>query len=173
VLIVKLMALDLDGIETLAGTAAFVLSLARVMVVPEGPATPLRYTAPFSLVPPSMEAVVSLSALRAAGKSSTVVCSVCPLQLAVTLTYEIIETGAVLTLNVALFVSGCTLTEAGTKPSELLTERDTKSPGLPALTAKVAVPRIGEPPTTAFAEVDKPTKPPDPNAYKLLSFEPK
>ena len=120
------------GTSTLGGTVTPGFPLLSVTLFPAGPATPLRYTAAFSLVPPMTEGVVNPNPVSAAGVRVTVVWTLVEPVVAVIVTTSLAETGFVLNEVEASVAPDAAVIEAGTTASALLLVKLIRSPLGPA-----------------------------------------
>ncbi len=133
---------------TVAETVANASELLNLTTIPPAPAGPLRVIVPVGCVPPATAVGVRVTDCSEGGLiDSPAVIEVFPF-FPVIVTNLYAETGEVLIVKVTSLCPDGTVTVAGTVAAELLLDRLTTNPFVPALAFKLTVPVVATPPFT-------------------------
>jgi hypothetical protein len=146
----KLADVAFAGMVTLTGIVATeALLLVRLTIAPPAGAGPFSATVPVEEVPPLTEVGLRLSELRVAGPTVRFAVLVLAPQVAETVTEMLVDTGLVVTVNVAVIAFAATVTLVGTVAADgLLLVRPITAPFGGAGPLRVTVPVDEPPPST-------------------------
>lgn len=150
VLIAKVVASAPDGTVTVVGTLAGAFAKSWT-TVPDAGALPLIVTRPVVPVPPVTVADVSVTPVTEGTATMKEPVADSASSVAVIVTVVVIDTGVVVTVNVAVLEPAATVTVAGTDAAELLPDSVTWTPPAGAFPVSVTVPVMLTPPTTTGA----------------------
>ncbi len=132
--------------------AARELLLVRETTSPPSGAGPLNVTVPIEVLPPVTLEGLSVTEARTGGRTMIGALTVPPLKDAEIVTEVEVETGAVVTVNVALLVPSGMVTDAGTLATAgSVLDRETDTPPAGAGPLKVRTPGEELPPVTLVA----------------------
>jgi hypothetical protein len=148
VVTVKVAVVAPAATVTLAGVVADALLSDKVTVEPPVGASPFKVTVPVEDVPPMTAVGLISTDASAGGVIVRVAVRLVPLKDAVTVTFVLLLTAIVVTVNVAVAAPAGTVTLAGLVADELLSERVITTPAAGAKPVKVTVPVEEFPPAT-------------------------